>query len=36
MKRSELHEIAVGRRGDVKALLLEIKRLHGVLVQRTS
>ena len=35
MKRSELHEIAVRRRGDpdVKALLLEIKRLHGVLVQ---
>ena len=35
MKRSELHEIAVRRRGDpdVKALLMEIKRLHGVLVQ---
>ena len=35
MTRAQLHEIAVRRRGDpdVKALLLEIKRLHGVLVQ---
>ena len=35
MTRSQLHEIAVRRRGDadVKELLLEIKRLHGVLVQ---
>jgi len=31
--RSELHEIATRRRGDpdVKALLVEIKRLHSVL-----
>ena len=35
MNGPELHEIAVCRRGDadVKALLLEIKRLHGFLVQ---
>jgi hypothetical protein len=35
MTRSALHEIAVRRRGDadVKTLLLEIKRLHGVLVE---
>ena len=35
MTRNELHEIAVRRRGDadVKALLLEIKRLHGVLAR---
>ena len=35
MTHSELHDIAVRRRGDadVKALLLEIKRLHGVLVR---
>jgi hypothetical protein len=35
MTREQLHEIAVRRRGDadMKALLLEIKRLHGVLVR---
>lgn len=35
MTRSELHELAVRRRGDpdVLTLLLEIKRLHGVLVE---
>ena len=35
MTRDQLHEIAVRRRGDpdVKTLLLEIKRLRGVLVQ---
>ena len=35
MTRDQLHEIAVRRRGDadVKALLLEINRLHGVLAQ---
>lgn len=34
MIRTQLDDIAVRRRGDadVKALLLEIKRLHGVLV----
>jgi hypothetical protein len=29
----QLHDISVLRRGDVKSLLLEIKRLHGVLVE---
>ena len=35
MTREQLHDIAVSRRGDadVKSLLLEIKRLHGVLVK---
>ena len=35
LTKEQLHEIAVRRRGDpdVKALLLEIRRLHGVLVR---
>ena len=35
LSKEQLHEIAVRRRGDpdVKALLLEIKRLHGTLTR---